>query len=306
MNTFLIRRGLQAVLLFVGVAILVFFLVRLTGDPATLMVPRDAPPEAVAAFREEMGFDRPVLVQLGDYLSGIARGDFGESLRFNTSALGLVWDRIGLTFLLASLAMGIAIVVAIPLGILGGMNPNRPSDYVSRSVGLVAQVTPSFWLALILLLVFSVQLGWFPSFGIGSWQHFVLPAIALSIGAVGRLVRVTRSSVLEVNSAEFVRTAVSKGLSRRRVALRHVLRNGSLVLVSVISVQYTYLLGGAVYIESIFAIPGLGALLEEAIRARDFPLVQAITLVIAAVAIGLSFFSDVVYSRIDPRIRLEA
>ena len=306
MRKFFIQRLVQSVLLFFGVAILVFFLVRLTGDPAALMTPRDAPPEQVAAFREAMGFDRPVLVQLADYVQGVVRGDFGESLRFNTSALGLVLDRVGLTILLATFAMGIAIVVSIPLGILGGMNPNKPFDYLSRSVGLVAQVTPSFWLALILLLLFAVRLGWFPSFGIGSWQHFVLPAVALSVGAVGRLVRVTRSAVLEINNAEFVRTAVSKGLSQRAVASRHVLRNASLVLVSVISVQYTYLLGGAVYIESIFAIPGLGALLEEAIRARDFPLVQAITLFIAAVAIGLSLLSDVVYSRVDPRIRLEA
>jgi ABC-type dipeptide/oligopeptide/nickel transport system permease component len=305
MKTYILRRTVQSILLFVGVVVIVFFLVRLSGDPASLMMPREASSEQVQAFREMMGFDRPVLVQLGDYIAGIFTGDFGESLRFQTHSLDLVVQRVPLTFTLASLAMGVAILIGIPLGILGGMNAGKPSDLLARGLGLGGQVTPEFWLALILIIVFAVNLGWLPSFGIDGPRSYILPAAALSVGAMGRLVRLTRSTVLEVVGSDYVRTARSKGLSGFEVAGRHIFRNTAIALVSVISVQYTYLLGGAVYIESIFAIPGLGSLLDEAIRARDFPLVQTITLFIAAAAIGLSLLADLLYAWLDPRIRLE-
>lgn len=305
MRLFILRRVVQSVLLFFGVVVIVFFLVRLTGDPASLMVPREASAEFLASFREEMGFDRPLLVQLGSYVGGILTGDFGESLRFQTHSLPLVLGRVPLTFTLASLAMGVAIVIAIPLGIVGGMNAGKFSDLVSRGFGLAGQVIPEFWLALILIIVFAVTLGWFPPFGIDGPASYVLPAFALSVGAMGRLVRLTRSTVLEIVGSDFVRTARSKGLTATEVAGRHIFRNTAIALVSVVAVQYTYLLGGAVYIEAIFALPGLGSLLDEAIRARDFPLVQTITLFIAAVAIGLSLLSDLVYAWLDPRIKLE-
>ena len=305
MKTFILRRIVQSILLFIGVIVIVFFLVRLSGDPASLMMPREASSEQVQAFRELMGFDRPVVVQLVDYVGAIFVGDFGESLRFQTHSLDLVIQRVPLTFTLATLAMGVAIVIGIPLGILGGMNAGKFSDLLARALGLGGQVTPEFWLALILIIVFAVNLGWFPSFGIDGPISYVLPAAALSVGAMGRLVRLTRSTVLEVVGSDYVRTARSKGLSGVEVAGRHIFRNTAIALVSVISVQYTYLLGGAVYIESIFALPGLGSLLDEAIRARDFPLVQTITLFIAGAAIALSLLADLLYAWLDPRIRLE-
>ncbi|MDX1449783.1 MAG: ABC transporter permease [Acidimicrobiia bacterium] len=305
MKRFIFRRTIQSVLLFVGVVVIVFFLVRLSGDPARLMMPREASPEQVQAFRESMGFDRPVIVQLGEYVTRVFTGDFGESLRFQTHSIDLVIDRVPLTFTLATLSMGVAIIIGIPLGIWGGMNANKPSDLLARGLGLAGQVTPEFWLALVLIILFAVNLGWFPSFGIDGPASYVLPAFALSVGAMGRLVRLTRSTVLEVVSSDFVRTARSKGLSGFEVAGRHIVRNTALALVSVISVQYTYLLGGAVYIESIFALPGLGSLLDEAIRARDFPLVQTITLFIGGAAIALSLVADLLYAWLDPRIRLE-
>jgi peptide/nickel transport system permease protein len=269
------------------------------------MMPREASPAQVESFRELMGFDRPLLIQLTDYVAGVFTGDFGESLRFQTHSLDLVIQRVPLTFTLATISMGVAIVIGVPLGIIGGMNANKPSDLMARGLGLAGQVTPEFWLALVLIIVFAVNLGWFPSFGIDGPASYVLPAAALSVGAMGRLVRLTRSTVLEVVSSDFVRTARSKGLSGFEVAGRHIVRNTAIALVSVISVQYTYLLGGAVYIESIFALPGLGSLLDEAIRARDFPLVQTITLFIAGAAIGLSLAADLLYAWLDPRIRLE-
>lgn len=304
MKTFIIRRVVQSLLLFLGVVVVVFFLVRLSGDPASLMMPREASSEQVAAFRDRMGFDRPLPVQLVDYVTSVLVGDFGESLRFQTHSLDLVLGRVPLTVFLATMAMLIAIAIAIPLGVLGGMNAGKFTDLFARGVGLGGQVTPEFWLALILIIVFAVNLGWFPSFGIDGPASYVLPAVALSVGAMGRLVRLTRSTVLEIAGSDFVRTARSKGLSGREVASWHIFRNAAIALVSVVSVQYTYLLGGAVYIESIFALPGLGSLLDEAIRARDFPLVQTITLFIAGFAIGLSLLADLVYAWLDPRIRL--
>jgi len=299
---FLLRRLLASAVLFVGVVGLVFFLIRLTGDPARLMAPREATPAQVDALRRQLGFDRPLVVQLADYLAGVLRGDLGESLRFGAPTASLVLDRVPLT---ATLALAIALVVAVPLGIAAGMHAGRWIDAVARAVALLGQVTPSYWLALLLIIVFAVELGWFPSFGVEGPRSLVLPAVALAAVTTGRLVRLTRSAVLEVVGADFVRTARSKGLSSLRVAIRHVLRNAAIPLVSVVSVEFTYLLGGAVYVETIYSLPGMGSLLDEAIRARDFPLVQAITIFIAGSAILISVLADLVYAWLDPRVRLE-
>lgn len=303
MQRYLLSRIVQAALLMVGVIVLVFFLIRLTGDPARLMVPRDATPEQVVAFRVAMGFDRPLLVQFLDYLSGVFQGDFGDSLHFRQPTHELILERLPGTFQLALAAMLLAIAVAVPLGILGGTNPGSITDSVGRTIGLFGQVIPNFWLALILILVFGVQLGWFPTFGRDSPTSIVLPAIALGLATTGQLLRLTRSAVLEIRNEDYIRTARSKGLSSRRIALRHVTRNASLALISVIGVAFTYLLGGSVYIETIFAWPGLGNLLDQAVRARDFPLVQAIAIFIAGFAILMSLLTDIMYGIADPRIR---
>jgi ABC-type dipeptide/oligopeptide/nickel transport system permease component len=302
---FLLRRLASSAALFVGVVALVFSLVRLTGDPARLMAPREATPAQVEALRRQLGFDRPLLVQFADYLSGALRGDLGESLRFGAPTASLVLERVPLTAALAALALSIALALALPLGIAAGMHAGRPIDALARGVGLLGQVTPSYWLALLLIIVFAVELGLFPSFGIDGPRSFVLPAAALAAATAGRLVRLTRAAVLEVVGADFVRTARSKGLPPVRVAVRHVLRNAAIPLVSVVSVEFTYLLGGAVYVETIFSLPGMGSLLDEAIRARDFPLVQAITIFIAGSAILISVLADLVYAWLDPRVRLE-
>jgi ABC-type dipeptide/oligopeptide/nickel transport system permease component len=278
-------------------------MVRLTGDPARLMVPRDASAEQVEAFREAMGFNRPLLTQFFDFFLGIFRGDLGASLNFRQPALELIMERLPGTIQLAVTAMTLAIVVAIPLGINGGTSPGSIVDSIGRSVGLLGQVIPSFWLALILILVFGVRLGWFPTFGRDSASSVVLPAIALGMGTMGQLVRLTRSAVLEIRNEDYIRTARSKGLGARAIAARHVFRNASIALISVIGVSFTYLLGGSVYIETIFSWPGLGNLLDQAIRARDFPLVQAIAIFIAAFAILMSLATDLMYGLVDPRIR---
>lgn len=303
MQRYLLSRVIQSILLLIGVLIVVFLMVRLTGDPVSLMVPKEAPAEQKEAFRKAMGFDRPLYVQFFDYAFGVLQGDFGDSLHFRQPASELILERLPATVQLATAALIFAVLLAIPIGIVGGANPGSTIDSVGRTLGLVGQTIPNFVLALIFILVFAVGLGWFPSFGRDKTISVVLPAIALGVGSMGQLVRLTRSAVLEIRNEDYIRTARSKGLSQSAIAARHVFRNASIALISVISVQYGYLLGGSIYIETIFSWPGLGNLLQQAIAGRDFPLVQAIAFFIALFVVVLNLLTDVAYSLIDPRIR---
>jgi peptide/nickel transport system permease protein len=301
---YVVNKLLQFILLITGVLILVFFMVRLTGDPVSLMVARDATTAQREAFREAMGFNRPLAEQLTDYLAGVLRGDLGNSLSYNLPAIQLILQRLPATLELAVASLMLAIAVGIPIGILAGMNPNSRLDWFSRLVGLTGQIIPSFWLAMILILIFAVNLRMFPSFGRSGLSSLILPAFALAIDGIGQLTRLTRSVVLEIRVAQYVRTAQAKGIHPIYIGLRHVLPNAAIPLISVIGIQFTYLLGGAVYIESVFAWPGLGLLLENAITNSDFPLVQAITIFIAFFAITINLLTDLLYTWLDPRVRI--
>jgi peptide/nickel transport system permease protein len=303
MQRYLLSRVVQSVLLLLGVLIIVFFMVRLTGDPTSLMVPKEAPPEQVEAFREAMGFNRPLYVQFFDYAVGILQGNFGESLRFRRPALELILQRLPATLELATAALLFAVVIAIPIGIIGGANPGSLVDTVGRTLGLLGQTIPNFWLALIFIIVFAVNLGWFPSFGRDSYSSLVLPAVALGFAGMGQLVRLTRSAVLEIRNEDYIRTARSKGISQLKIGARHIFRNAALALISVVSIQYSYLLGGSIYIETIFSWPGLGNLLQQAVDGRDFPLVQAIAFFVSLFVVAINLLTDVAYAFIDPRIR---
>lgn len=303
MMRFLVRRLLQSIALIIGVLVLVFFTVRLTGDPVGLMVARNATPEQREAFRVAHGFDRPLAEQFMDYLGGALRGDLGTSLRLNLPNMDLIMQRLPATMELALAALLLSLVVALPLGIISGVYPGSPLDLLARLVGLAGQTIPSFWLAMILILVFAVNARLLPVFGRDSLQHLILPAVALSVASMGQMVRLLRSAVLEITREHYVRTARAKGLSERVITLRHVTPNALIPLVSVIGVNFTYMLGGSVYIETIFAWPGLGTLLNDAIGDSDFPLVQAITIFIAAFAIALNLLTDIAYDLIDPRAR---
>ncbi len=305
MQRYLFSRVIQSLALILGVLVLVFFLVRLTGDPARLMAPRDASPERVEQIREQYGFDRPIMVQLTEYLSHAARGDFGTSYHYRAPASELIVTRLPATLELALAALAFAVVVAVPLGILGGSNPGTVMDTLARGVGLIGQTVPNFWLALMLIVIFAVDLGWFPSFGRDGPRSLVLPAVALGFFPLGQFVRLTRSAVLEVRSADYVRTAYSKGLSTRIIYLRHIFRNVSITLVSIIGVQFGYMLGGSIYIESIFAWPGIGRMINEAVQNRDFILVQGIAVFSAGFVVVIQLLTDVAYALIDPRIRYE-
>ncbi len=303
MQRYLLSRLGQSILILFGVLVLVFVMLRVTGDPVALMVGREASQDDVEAFRRAMGFDRPMIVQFFDFALSALRLDFGNSLHYKLPALPLILERLPSTIWLATVALLLAMVVGIPLGLIGGSNPGSIWDSMARAVGLLGQTVPSFWLALILIIVFAVNLGWFPSFGRDQASSVVLPAFALSVFSMGQIVRLTRSAVLEIRGEDYIRTANSKGLRPRIVYIRHILRNAAIPLVSVLGVQFGYLLSGSIYIETIFSWPGLGRLLADSIGVRDFTMVQAIAFFTSLIVIVLNLLTDVVYALLDPRIR---
>jgi len=307
MLRYTLRRTVESLLLMLGVVVLVFFLVRLSGDPVSLIPPMDAPSAQRAAFSEALGLNEPLPAQLWSFVAGAVRGDLGTSLRRRGEAnLDLILARLPATVQLALAALTFAVIVAVPLGLAGGMRPGSGIDRVARAIGLAGQTIPSFWLGMLLIVLFAVTLRWLPSFGRDGLASLVLPSIALGFAAMGQLVRLTRSVVLDVRRSDFVRTAQAKGVRPERVSLRHVLPNVAIPIVSVLGIQFTYLLGGSVYIEVVFAWPGLGTLLENAIRDADFPLVQAITIFFALFAISIHLLTDLLYGLLDPRLRRSA
>ncbi|MCS7069114.1 ABC transporter permease [Meiothermus sp.] len=300
---YFVTRSLQSLLLLAGALVLVFFLVRLTGDPVALMLPKEADAAQREAFRQAMGLDQPLLVQFGRYFLGVLQGDLGRSLRSQQANLELILERLPATLELALGAFAFILLLALPLGLMAGMYPGSLLDRLALGLAFAGQVVPNFWLGMLLILWFAVGLGWLPSFGRDGPASLVLPAVALGFGGLGQMLRLTRTATLEARSADYLRTARAKGLGPLSLALRHLLPNLAIPLVSVAGLQLTYLLGGSVYIETIFAWPGLGGLLNTAIQDADFPLVQAITLFIACFAIGLQLISDLLYAWLDPRIQ---
>ncbi|MFP4349483.1 MAG: ABC transporter permease [Thermodesulfobacteriota bacterium] len=312
MQRYILSRMVQSLLILLGVLLIVFFMLQLTGDPVSLMVSRNASPEQMEMLREEMGFNRPLIIQFRDFIGGALVGDFGMSLRHRQPAIKLILERLPATVELAATALLIALLIGIPLGLLSGSNPGSFWDTLARAAGLAGQTIPNFWLALILIVVFSVELGWFPTFGRRTWEVFgmelptksvILPAFSLGLFTTGQLVRFTRSAVLEIKNEDYVRTAYSKGLKDNQIYLRHILRNASIPLISIVGVQFGYLLSGSIYIETIFSWPGIGNLLAEAIGNRDFALVQAIAFFASLVVVTLNLLTDIAYGLADPRIR---
>ena len=312
MQRYLLSRLVQSLLILFGVLCIVFFMLQLTGDPVSLMVSRNTSPAQLERLREEMGYNRPMIVQFADFVGHAVRGDFGMSIRHKQPAMKLILDRLPATVELATVSLLISMIIGITLGLLGGSNPGSIWDTISRGAGLIGQTIPNFWLALILIMVFAVNLGWFPTFGRDTW-HFlgirlptrsvILPAFSLGLFTMGQLVRFTRSAVLEIRNEDYVRTAYSKGITDKRIYVRHILRNASIPLISIIGVQFGYLLSGSIYIETIFSWPGLGNLLAEAIGNRDFALVQAIAFFASVVVVTLNLLTDIAYGLADPRIR---
>jgi peptide/nickel transport system permease protein len=302
---YLVRRVLLVLVVLTGVVTVVFFVQRLSGDPTDLILPIDAPADIRADLRRQLGLDRPILVQYGDFLLSVARGDLGVSYRTRQPALPLVLDRLPATALLAGSALLLAVLVAIPLGIVAAVHRNSIVDTLATAVALVGQATPVYWLGLLLILVFSVRLGWFPTMGGGSLRAMVLPTVTLAVYSMARITRLTRSAVLEVLRLDYVRVARSKGISERAVLYKHVLRNAAIPIVTMIGLQFGGLLGGAVLTEVVFSWPGMGRLAVNAVYNRDFPVVQAVALVGAAAFSLINLLVDLTYAALNPQIRLE-
>ncbi len=303
MRSYLLRRLWQAVLVLFGVSVVVFLILHLTGDPAALLLPPDASAEDVVRFRKAMGFDDPVAVQYVRFLKGALRGDFGESVRHGEPAMDLVLERLPATFELAGAGLLLALCLAVPAGIISAVKRNTPIDYFSTVVALMGQAMPTFWLGIMLILVFSVRLSWLPSSGRGDLQHLILPAVTLGLFTTARITRLTRSGMLEVLGQDYIRTARAKGVSEHPVVWKHALKNASIPIVTIVGIELGTLLGGSVITETIFAWPGVGRLSVQAIFNRDYPVVQAAVFILASTFVFLNFLVDVAYTWLDPRIR---
>ena len=303
MKSYLLRRLWQSLLVIFGVSVVVFLILHLTGDPAALMLPPDATAEDIAKFRHDMGFDDPVAVQYVRFLKGAVRGDFGQSIRHGEPAMGLVVERLPATFELAGAGLVIALALAIPAGIVSAVRRNTSIDYISTVVALLGQAMPTFWLGIMLILVFSVRLNWLPSSGRGDVEHLILPAITLGLFTTARITRLTRSGMLEVLGQDYIRTARAKGMGEPPVVWKHALKNAAIPIVTIVGIELGTLLGGSVITETIFAWPGVGRLSVQAIFNRDYPVVQSAVFLLASTFVIVNFLVDIVYTYLDPRIR---
>lgn len=293
----------QVLLVLVGVTMVTFAMLFITGDPAVLLVGEDAAREDVERVREQMGFDRPWPVQYLSYVGRAVQGDFGTSYRQRQPVFDLVVSRLPATGRLALAALLLASLVAIPMGVIAATRRGGVIDHVAQLVAMTGQAIPPFWLALMLMLVFAVNLRWLPVSGSEGWAYLVLPAVSLAFAPMALQMRLVRSSVLEVLGRDYVRTARAKGIRGSTVVVKHALRNALIPVVTVVGLQLGSLMAGTVVIESIFAWPGLGRLMLNAIYAKDIPIVMAGLIVIAVIYVFINFLIDLMYMALDPRIR---
>ena len=287
----------------VGVAVIVFLILHLTGDPAAVMMPPDATTEQVAAFRHNQGFDRPLYVQFGTFAWNALHGDFGNSLRHGEPALGLALERAPASIELAVSALLLGVFVAVPIGVLAALKRNSLIDFAARVFALVGQSAPVYWMGIMLILVFGVQLGWFPVSGIGGISHLVLPTVTLGFFTMAQLMRLTRASMLDVLKSDFLRTARAKGVRPLNLLWHHALRNAWLPIVTVIGTELVALFSQAIITETIFSWPGVARLAVQAIVDRDYPIVEVVVILAALAFVAINLLVDVLYSVLDPRIK---
>ena len=306
MRSFLARRLLHAIFVVWGVVTVVFFLVRLTGDPTLFLVDQSATQEEIAHTRKLLGLDRPLWVQYVDAMLAMPRGDFGISIREKRPAMQMVLESFWpATVELAAAALLLSTVLAVPLGVVSATRRGRLADHASRIASLFLQSMPSFWLGIMLILLFAVALGGLlPAFGSGSVRHLILPAVALAAAPLAQNVRLVRAGMLEVLGQDYVRTARAKGLGERGVIYRHALRNAALPVITVTGLSLGFMLSGTIIIETVFAWPGLGRLIVQAVPGRDFPVIQAGVFLFAVVFVVINLVVDILYTVVDPRVRL--
>lgn len=304
MKAYVLRRLWQSALTLAGVSVLVFVILRVVpGDPAKMLLPEGAPQSAVDELNRHLGLHEPLHVQYGLFLKSVFRGDFGQSFQYRAPALQVVTERLAATVQLALTALLITVGVGVSLGIVAAVRRGTRYDYASTILAVLGQSLPNFWLGIMLILLFGVALRWLPTSGFESWRHLILPAVTLAAFPMALVARLTRSSMLEILGRDFIRTGRAKGLAERAVILRHALRNAAVPLLTVLGLQIGTLLGGAVITESVFAWPGMGKLVVDAIFFRDFPVVQTVLILSATIFVVINLLVDLLYTVIDPRIR---
>ena len=307
---YVLRRLVQMIPVLIGITIILFLMIRLIpGDPATAVLGERATDESIERIQRSMGLDKPIWVQYGYYIRDLASLDLGESLRYDVPVSSLLGRRLVVSFSLAIYTVVLTTLISLPLGIMAALKKDSLADNAVRTLLTFTMVMPSFWIGIIFLIVFSVKLGLFPVSGFGDGiveniQHLFLPALTLSLGLSPILIRSLRSSVLNALESDYVKTARAKGLAERNVMTVHVLRNALIPFVTLLGIHTSFLMGGTVIVESVFALPGAGKLLIDGVRARDYTVVQSATLVFALLVIGVNLVTDILYSFLDPRIRL--
>ncbi|ARK22000.1 ABC transporter permease [Sporosarcina sp. P26b] len=303
MVKFLLRRILEIIPVLLIISFIVFTLVFVAGNPVALMLPEDASTEDIIALEAALGLDQPFVVQYGKYMLNLVQGDFGQSFKYNTDALPLVLERLPATLELGVAALLLAIIIAIPLGIWSATKKNTSIDLFATGGAVLGKAMPNFWLGIMLILLFSVTLGWLPVSGRGTLAHLVLPAITLGTGIAAEMTRLIRSSMVETLSQDYVRTAKSKGIRNFFVVYKHAFRNSLIPVITITALQTSTLVGGTLITETVFSWPGLGQLLIQAVNTRDMAIVQASVFVIAVLVILSNLIADILYRVLDPRIK---
>jgi peptide/nickel transport system permease protein len=302
MLQYLFKRLWHTVYVIIGISVISFFFIHLSGDPVMLMLPGDASHQEIEDLREQLGFNDPIYVQYLRFAWQALRGEFGQSLYYKVPAMQLILERLPASLELAAAAMLIALGVAVPVGIISAVRRGSLLDMGSMFGALFGLSMPHFWLGIMLIMIFSVRLGWLPTSGRGTLAHLIMPSVALGLSLMAMFARLTRSVMLEVLSLDYIRTARSKGLKERIVISKHAFKNALIPLVTVAGMQFGFLLGGTVIIETVFAWPGVGRLVVQAIFNRDYPLVQAVVLVLAVIFVAVNFIVDMLYMYLDPQI----
>ena len=303
MLLFLLRRAVLALLVCLTVLVISFALTRLSGDIAVSIAGPNATQQDVETIRRTYGFDRPLPSQFVAWAVRAAHGDLGRSFIYHVQVADLVRVRLPVTLTLGLTGLTIALLAGIPLGILAAMHEGTAIDRGVSLIALLGQAMPSFWLGLMLIILFGLKLHWLPISGLDSWRGYVLPGIVLAFSAIPALLRLTRAGMIDALAADYIRTARAKGLSRASIVLKHALRNAAMPVVSIAAVQLGFMLGGSIVIESIFALHGIGYLAWESISKNDFPVVQAVVLILAIIYIGLTLLADLANALLDPRLR---
>ena len=305
MGRYFLKRLWHGVVVIFGVTVLVFVVTRMVGDPVKVMLPLEATLEQRAAFEKQLGLDRPIWVQFGDFLGGLTRLDFGDSLWQRRPAMRIVFEKLPLTLALAFLGIGLAFTLAIPLGIVAALRPGGLSDRATVVASLIGLSVPQFWLGLLLIVLFSIQLGWLPTSGVATPAHAVMPVVTMALPALARLVMIVRSSMIDELNQQYVKTGFAKGLPFRRVVGVHALRNAAVPVVTLCGWELIRAVAGySVVVETVFAWPGLGLTAIQAIEREDLILLQAIVFTVAVLVVMINILMDVVYKLIDPRLKL--